>query len=227
MPTRIGGGAWLALVMVLVAGASCSARTAPRSLVFAHRGDTSAASENSLAAIRAATGWADGVEFDVHWAPDGTWRLFHDDLPREWRSLPQLAEAVAAAVDLLIDIDLKEPSNAAHRRLAEWIATAGIANRTTVNVKSLVGARLVTSIAPGTTIEAQPDWVPEAVTAPEVDIVAVWGDDWRVVLDTRPAAEVALFVNSVAEPNVDRWAEALAAGIGRYLADGPPGHAPA
>jgi hypothetical protein len=129
---------------------------------------------------------------------------------------------VAAAGDLLLDIDLKEPSNAAHRRLAEWIAAAGIADHTTVNVKSLSGARLVASIAPGTTIEAQPDWVPEAVTAPEVDIVTVWGDDWRAILDTRPAAEVELFVNSIAEPGLDRWAEALASGIGRYLADGPP-----
>ena len=226
MPARTGRAGWLVLVLVLITGSSCSASAAPKPLVFAHRGDTSAAAENSIAAIRAATAWAEGVEFDVHWAPDGTWRLSHDDLPSEWRSLPQLADAVAAAGDLLIDIDLKEPSNAAHRRLAEWIAVAGIAKRTTVNVKSRAGARLMASIAPGTTIEAQPDWVPDAVTAPEVDIVAVWGDDWRTVLETRPAAEVALFVNSVAEPDVDRWAEALAAGIGRYFADGPPADPP-
>jgi hypothetical protein len=162
------------------------------------------------------------VEFDVQWAPDGTWRLSHDALPPSWRSLPQLPEAVAAAGPLLIDIDLKEPSNAAHRRLAEWIAAAGIADRTTVNVKSRSGARIVTAIVPGVTIEAQPDWVPDAFVAPEADIVTVWGDDWRSVLASRPPAEVALLVNSIREPGLDRWAEAIAAGIARYYADGPP-----
>jgi hypothetical protein len=194
----------------------------PRPLVFAHRGDSSAAPENSIAAIRAATEWADGVEIDVQWAPDGTWRLSHGELPPDWRSLPQLPDAVAAAGDLLIDIDLKEQANAAHRRLAEWIAAAGIAHRTTVNVKSLTGAELVAAIAPGTTIEAQPEWVPEALTAPDVNIVLVWGDEWRLALESRPAVEVALFVNSIHEPGLDRWLEALAARIGRYFADGPP-----
>jgi glycerophosphoryl diester phosphodiesterase len=221
MPARIG---WVGLLasVALVLGASCTARTTPRPLVFAHRGDTTAAPENTVAAIRAATAWADGVEFDVHWAPDGTWRLSHDDLPPDWHSLPQLPDAVAAAGDLLIDIDLKEPSNAAHRRLAEWIVAAGIADRTTVNVKSIDGARLVASIAPGTTIEAQPDWISQALSAPDIDIVSVWGDEWRTALESRPASEVGLFVNSLAEPGGDRWAEAVAAGIGRYYADGPP-----
>jgi glycerophosphoryl diester phosphodiesterase len=219
-------GAWPALALLLVAGTSCAPASAPGPLVFAHRGDTSAAAGNSIAAIRAAAAWADGVEFDVHWAPDGTWRVSHADLPSEWVSLPQLAEAVAAAGDLLIDIDLKEPSNAAHRRLAEWIAAAGIADRTTVNVKSIGGARIVAAIAPAVTVEAQVDWVADAFTAPEIDIVLASGDDWRDALASRPASEVALFVNAITEPGVDRWAEALAAGIGRYYADGPPGDAP-
>jgi hypothetical protein len=218
-PTRILGLALIAAFCLPIAG---SVRLAPRPLVFAHHGDTTVAPENTVAAIGAATEWADGVEFDVRWAPDGTWRLAHDPLPPSWWSLPQLPEAVAAAGDLLIDIDLKEPSDAAHRRLAEWIAAAGIAKRTTVNVKSLSGARIVASIVPSATIEAQPDWVPEAFVAPEVEVVTVWGDDWRSVLGSRPPAEVAIFVNSIHEPGLNRWAEALAAGIARYYADGPP-----
>lgn len=193
-----------------------------RPLVFAHRGDTSVEPENTIAAIRAASGWADGVEFDVHLAPDGSWRLSHEPLLLGWEDLPTLPDAVAAAGELLIEIDLKEPSNKAHRLLAEWIVQAGIAGRTTVNVKSLSGARLVTSIAPAITIEAQSEWVPDALAAPEVDLVVVWGDDWRHALEARPRSEIVLFVNSIHEPGLSRWAEAVAAGIARYEADGPP-----
>jgi len=208
------------IVLGLILGGSARMPSPP--LIFAHRGDTTAAPENTIASIRAARNWADGVEFDVHLAPDGTWRLSHPALQPDWRSLPTLEDAVAAAGTLLLDIDLKESSDAAHRALAEWIAKAGIAGRTTVNVKSLSGARLIVSIAPGTTIEAQPDWVPTAATAADVDIVLVWGDEWRDALLLRPAGEIGLFVNSIHEPGLTRWQEAVAAEIGRYLSDGPP-----
>ncbi len=191
-------------------------------LIFAHRGDTTAAPENTVAAIRAATTWADGVEFDVHLAPDGTWRLSHDELPAAWQTLPTISDAVAAAGDLLLEIDLKDFTDDAHRRLAEWIAAAGIAGRTTVNVKSLSGARILASVVPAASIEAQPEWVPEAATAADIDSVAVWGSDWRAILSLRPASQVTLFVNSIHEPGITRWAEAVEERIGRYMADGPP-----
>jgi len=204
----------------LLAGSAGPAALTP--LIFAHRGDTTAAAENTIAAIAAAAAWADGVEFDIRLAPDGTWRLSHDALPPDWEALPTLPDAVAAAGDLLLEIDLKEASDEAHQQLAEWIAAAGIAERVTVNVKSISGARIVTSIVPSVTIEAQPEWVPAAFTAREVDLVLVWGKEWRSVLEFRSPAAVALFVNSTYEPPIDRWADAVASGISRYLADGNP-----
>jgi glycerophosphoryl diester phosphodiesterase len=212
----------LAAILGLALGGAGGEPRPTLPLVFAHRGDTSVAPENTVAAIHAATTWADGVEFDVHLALDGTWRLAHDELPRTWRSLPTISEAVAAAGNLLLEIDLKESSDDAHRRLGEWIAAAGIAERTTVNVKSLSGARIIDAIVPGVAIEAQPEWVPEAATAREIDRVAVWGADWLAILEVRPASEVTLFVSSIHEPGITRWAEAVHERIGRYMADGPP-----
>ena len=75
---------------------------------------------------------------------------------------------------------------------------------------------------PEVTIEAQPEWVPTAAVAPEVELVLVWGDDWRNILRQRPVSEVALFVSDIYEPGVTRWTEALDVGVARYLSDGPP-----
>ena len=65
---------------VPLAGASGGEGMAPRKpLVIAHRGDTAAAPENTLAAFAAAIdAGADGIEFDVHPSRDGALVVHHD-----------------------------------------------------------------------------------------------------------------------------------------------------
>jgi hypothetical protein len=190
--------------------------------IYAHRGDTSHAPENTVESISAALAWADGIEVDLWLARDDTFRLHHDRLPPHYRDLPTLEEAVAAAGTLPLDLDLKDHRLEAHERLGQWIVESGIAGRTTVNVKSIDGARAIARIAPDVIVEAQPDWVPTATTAPEIELVLVWGDDWHTVLEVRPPSEVALFVNSIHEPGTSRWLEAREAGIARYFSSTPP-----
>ena len=51
----------------------------PRPLVIAHRGNSSAAPENTLSAFQSALGLGvDGVEFDYHHSADGVPVVFHD-----------------------------------------------------------------------------------------------------------------------------------------------------
>jgi hypothetical protein len=209
-------------LVILVAAVAGSSGPHAATLVFAHRGDTSAAPENTVDAIAAAVPWADGVEFDIWLAADGTFRLRHDPLPDAYEALPTLDAAIGAAGDLLLDIDLKDDRAIAAEALGAWIAANRIGERTSVNVKSIEAARILVRLVPQITIEAQPEWVPTAVSAPEVQIVVIWGENWRDVLNERPPSQVGLFVNSIHEPGLSRYAEAVAAGIFKYYADGPP-----
>ena len=155
--------------------------------------------------IAAAVEWADGIEVDLWLAADETFRLHHDRLPTDYRDLPNLEEAVAAAGPLPLDLDPKDHRLEAHDRLGRWIAERGIAGRTTVNVKSIDSARAIGRIAPDVIVEAQPDWVPTATTAPEIELVLVWGEDWQSVLAERPPSQVALFVNSISRAQAGGW----------------------
>jgi glycerophosphoryl diester phosphodiesterase len=88
--------------------------------VFAHRGDTSGATENTIGAFLAAIkAGADGVELDVRRSADGALVVHHDadipdrgpvsdllvrDLPR---SIALLDEAMAALEPLLVNVEIK------------------------------------------------------------------------------------------------------------------------
>ncbi len=105
----------------------------PRPLVIAHRGLTTAARENTLDAFCAAVDLgADGVEFDVRRAGDGTLVVHHDadvdglviataslaEVVEAGQSLgyeiPTLAEAVAALpARAILDVELKETGHEA------------------------------------------------------------------------------------------------------------------
>ncbi|HEX9854465.1 MAG TPA: glycerophosphodiester phosphodiesterase family protein [Acidimicrobiia bacterium] len=94
-----------------------------RPLVFAHRGASALAPENTVAAFaRAVEVGADGVELDVRLTRDGTMVVHHDasiprfgiiadrtfdDLRTAAPSVPTLEEAVAACADLVVNIELK------------------------------------------------------------------------------------------------------------------------
>jgi glycerophosphoryl diester phosphodiesterase len=99
-------------------------------LILAHRGDWSAARENSLAAFGAAAARPDldGVEFDIRLARDGTPMVSHDvDLQRVHGVDAQVGElsaaeltalgvsTLASVLDVLpepsfLDVELKEPA---------------------------------------------------------------------------------------------------------------------
>ena len=88
--------------------------------VFAHRGDTSSAPENTIAAFLAAIeAGADGVELDVRRSADGALVVHHDeavadigpvsdlavrDLPR---SIALLDEAMTALEPVLVNVEIK------------------------------------------------------------------------------------------------------------------------
>ena len=118
-----------------------------------------------------------------------------------------------APFDLFFSADIEYP-----RRLAE----AGLAPKGSEFLYAV--GRIVVWVPAASSIPIERGL--RALTAPEVDLVAVWGDDWRHALEARPRSEIVLFVNSIHEPGLSRWAEAVAAGIARYEADGPPNPEP-
>ena len=63
----------LGVVICVIAG-----QAAAVPIVVAHRGHSSVAPENTVAAINAAAGFADWVEFDVRETMDGELVLMHD-----------------------------------------------------------------------------------------------------------------------------------------------------
>jgi glycerophosphoryl diester phosphodiesterase len=99
-------------------------------LIVAHRGDTSAAHENTLDAFRAAiANGASAIEFDVHMTADGVAVVHHDDdiagqaiaamshaalaNVHAAYSIPTLSEVIeVAAGRVRLDIEIKAPASA-------------------------------------------------------------------------------------------------------------------
>jgi glycerophosphoryl diester phosphodiesterase len=108
--------------------------------VFAHRGASKRAKENTLAAFRLARDLgADGVELDVRRTQDGQMAIHHDphlsdgrvicdtaaeDLPS---LVPQLAEALHACVGLLVNIEIKNEPGEPDFDSTETMADAVVA----------------------------------------------------------------------------------------------------
>jgi glycerophosphoryl diester phosphodiesterase len=112
--------------------------------------------------------------------------------------LTRLTDALAAAGPTIrLEVDLKFPDAAAARRTAE--ALRGLGARISVNVKSHEQIAIIREALPGVTIVAQPDWIKDALTAPDVDVVLVWGKQLDAALKVRPPNRVELFRNPVTE----------------------------
>lgn len=108
--------------------------------VFAHRGCTDGAVENTLDAFaRARRAGADGVELDVHLTGDGALAVHHDaaieglgplsalaasDLPSH---VPLLADALAECEGMVVNVEIKhDPAAGAHGDAAVAGATAAV-----------------------------------------------------------------------------------------------------
>ncbi len=134
-----------------------------RPRVWAHRGASAHATENTLAAFALARAHgADGVELDVLLCASGEVVVFHDDDLRRlagrpervehvpWSELsrielvgggrhriPRLEEALAACGDLRVNVELKSPrpgrAGALSARVAKVIADAGADERVVVS----------------------------------------------------------------------------------------------
>jgi glycerophosphoryl diester phosphodiesterase len=104
--------------------------------VYAHRGVTAAARENTLGAFAAARAMADGVELDVRRCLDGTLVVHHDavvagvgsidslgrsELP-DW--VPDLSGALAACGGLLVNVEVKSDIDGKGHDPAERCAIA-------------------------------------------------------------------------------------------------------
>lgn len=113
--------------------------------IWAHRGASAVAPENTVAAFRAAVALgADGVELDVRRTADGHPAVHHDaalpdgrllaelaaaDLPVE---VPLLGAALDACGDLVVNIEIKEPPELAEVVVAE-VRNRGLAGRVVVS----------------------------------------------------------------------------------------------
>ncbi len=146
------------------------------------------------------------------------WRPIHATL-----GLTTLSEALdVIGPTTLLNVDLKDDREIAGRVLGRILAAGHLGWRTIVNVKSHAQAMLIREAVPGVTIMAQPDWVPDANTAADVDLVLVWGSQLAPALRVRPASQVGLFRNTIAEADIRdevTWAIARRNGLAVYLTD--------
>lgn len=122
--------------------------------VWAHRGASAAARENTVEAFAAAVRMgADGVELDVRRTADGAIAVHHDALLADGRTVadvaaadlppgvPLLDAAFEACGDLVVNVELKnlpgEPDHDPDERLAEqvarWVAAEGVQARVLVS----------------------------------------------------------------------------------------------
>ena len=156
----------LAIVLAVLVG-----DPGPPPLVFAHRGDTTVAPENTIASVEAAATWADGIEIDVRRADDGTWWLRHDEgVLGAGTGLAALPDAIVAAGDrwLILDMKAADATVDDHLELAAMVAGRP---RTAINVTSQPGADAIESIAPQIVTIGGTARVPES---PRVGSVDVW-----------------------------------------------------
>ncbi len=79
--------------------------------IVAHRGASSEAPENTLAAFEKAMDLgADAIEFDVRRAADGSLLISHDPIHKGSRELPTLEETLRLTQGRIqLDVELKEP----------------------------------------------------------------------------------------------------------------------
>jgi glycerophosphoryl diester phosphodiesterase len=117
--------------------------------IFAHRGCTTAARENTLDAFRAARrAGADGVELDVRLTADGQLAVHHDrhvphapsitnvrasELPAY---VPLLPEALGACEGMSVNVELKHDAGTDPERRVAAVAASTLAGRRSVIVSS-------------------------------------------------------------------------------------------
>jgi hypothetical protein len=106
------------------------------------------------------------------------------------------SEGVADAAGLLF-LDLKDPDDGLARAVVDWLRDGGWMGKAEVNVKTHAQAGIVH--AAGITVAAQPDWIADALAAPDVDVVIVWGDQLADALAVRPPSEIELFRHPISE----------------------------
>lgn len=139
---------------------------ASRPLVFAHRGGSKIAPENTIAAFdRGLTAGADGLELDVHLSRDGVVVVHHDrTLERTTRANGLLSERTAAELETLdvprfgdvlarypntgIIVELKEPGPDLARAVIGEVRRAGAAGRVCLGSFSLTALRAARAMAP-------------------------------------------------------------------------------
>jgi glycerophosphoryl diester phosphodiesterase len=138
----------------------------PRPLVFAHRGGSALAPENTIAAFDngLALG-ADGLELDVHLSRDGVVVVHHDaaldrttalrgpvaaqtaaDLARH--NVPALADVLARYADVPLVIELKVNTTAFGRAVVEAVRAAGAVGRVCLGSFGLRVIRAVRRLEP-------------------------------------------------------------------------------
>lgn len=109
--------------------------------------------------------------------------------------IPRLRDVLrAAGSHVRLEVDLKSPGDDAARLLGQALGTFG--DRTTINVKRHSQIPILRAAVPGVTIAAQPDWIPDALTAGDLDVVIVWGDQLTAAEGLRPPNRIELFRNS-------------------------------
>ena len=139
---------------------------ASRPLVFAHRGGSKIAPENTIAAFdRGLAAGADGLELDVHLSCDGIVVVHHDrTLERTTRANGLLRDRTAAELETLdvprfgdvlarypetgIIVELKEPGPDLARAVVEEVRRAGATRRVCLGSFSLTALRAARAIAP-------------------------------------------------------------------------------
>lgn len=109
------------------------------------------------------------------------------------------SEGIADAAGRLF-VDLKDPDDSLARAVVEWLRAGGWTGKAEVNVKTHAQAAIVHDA--GVIVAAQPDWITDAISAPDVDVAIVWGDQLADALALRPACEIELFRHSVSEADL-------------------------
>lgn len=119
--------------------------------VWAHRGASATERENTVAAFaRAVALGADGIELDVRRTADDQPVIHHDPLPPGPlpSHVPGFAEALDACGDLVVNIEIKEPTELAEVVVDE-VRRRGWADRVVVSCFDLATVDLVRALDPG------------------------------------------------------------------------------
>jgi len=215
--------------------------------IVGHRGASRDHPENTLAAFRGASAqFADGVELDVRSTADGVLAVCHDARLADGRviaelrgaslpdSVPTLAEALAACMGMLVNVEIKhgpdEPGFSEDRRLADAVMTviAGLSDRPPILVSSFDLATIdrVRIIAPevptGYLVLSATEPVDAVAVAAVGGHVAIHPNDWFVdeaLIVRAHEAGVAVNVWTVDDP--DRIRALAAWGVDAIITNTP------